>query len=59
MAKEKEIEIVKDSADVEVTPERQAAWDAFLVKAAAHHPRQFAIDKEKGEFDVIPASFHG
>lgn len=50
---------VVDAGGVEVTDERQAAWDAFLAKAEAAHPRQFAIDKANHEFDVIPASFQG
>lgn len=44
------------SADAPDLTTREGRWAAFLAKAEKENPL-FAKQKEKGEFDAIPASF--
>ncbi len=48
--------MAKEKEEKAVDP-RQEAWDAFLVKARAVNPARFDVQKDAGEFDVIPADF--
>lgn len=56
MAK-KEIEEKVADASADVSSDRQARWEAFLLKAKAGNPVKFAQREKAGEFKVIPDSF--
>lgn len=55
----KEIKVNDDSVVIEPKGDKQARWDAFLVKYKAKNPVRFARLEANGEFKTIPDLFVG